>query len=244
MTTRLTLISPKWAVSPPKNIVSYSTTCADGVSTGNYQSLNLGDHVCDDSFAVVQNRKLLPYSKKIHWLEQHHSNSVVKLPSTNHYADGTISHDSQHFCAVMTADCVPVLLCDLHGREVAALHAGWKGLSLKILQRAVRIMNTKPAQLQAWIGPAICQDCYEVPAQVANQFSTYSQAIKPSRNPQKFLLNLPLIAQLQLQQVGLRFITQSGLCTYTDERFFSHRRSSHLGVGHTGRQASVIGMID
>ena len=242
ISSALDLISPVW--SCPSNIVAYTTTRLGGASVGDFAGLNVGAHVGDDLLLVKANRSLIPHSDKITWLEQVHSNRVVPLPSADTTADAAYSASKSHFCAVMTADCVPILLCDESGQEVAAVHAGWKGLETNIIANAVGHFSCNANKLIAWIGPAISGACYEVDAQLASKFSHIDGAIANSTNKGKYLLDLPLVAQMQLQQTGVEDITQSKLCTYTDDRrFYSHRRATHQNKRTTGRMVSVIGML-
>ncbi|WP_394221053.1 peptidoglycan editing factor PgeF [Alteromonas gracilis] len=237
----LNLITPQWPCPP--NIVAYTTTRSGGASVGDFAGLNVGSHVGDDLLMVKANRSLLPYSDKITWLEQVHSNRVVSLPSVDTTADAAYSTSTSHFCAVMTADCVPILLCDDQGQEVAAVHAGWKGLDSKIIANAVARFTFPASKLMAWIGPAISGCCYEVDVDLANKFKHVENAVSMSANKGKFLLNLPLIAQTQLIEAGVTNVTQSNLCTYSDEqRFYSHRRATHQHKRTTGRIVSVIGI--
>ncbi|MDY6976088.1 MAG: peptidoglycan editing factor PgeF [Pseudomonadota bacterium] len=242
VTSSLDLISPAW--SCPDNVVAYTTTRIGGVSIGEFAGLNVGAHVGDDLLLVKANRSRIPHSEKITWLEQVHSNRVVSLPSADTTADAAYSCSVSHFCAVMTADCVPILLCDESGQEVAAVHAGWKGLETNIIKNAVGQFSCDANNIIAWIGPAISGACYEVDAQLSSKFRHIKGAIVDSPNEGKYLLDLPLIAQIQLQQAGVDIITQSNLCTYTDEqRFYSHRRATHQNKRTTGRMVSVIGML-
>ncbi len=237
----LRLITPKW--SCPDNVFAYSTTRIGGVSLGDFEGLNVGAHVGDDPLAVEANRQLLPHSEKIVWLEQVHGNRVVNFPPLHLKADAAYTKSNTHFCAVMTADCVPVLLCNTAGTEVAAIHAGWKGLNSQIIANTVKQFDCKPCNLMAWIGPAICANCYEVDAKLAGIFRDYNGAVSPGPKPDKFLLDLPLIAALQLTQAGVSSITQSHLCTYCQsELFYSHRRATHHNMRATGRIVSVIGL--
>ena len=238
----LDLVTPAW--SCPSNVVAYTTTRSGGGSMGDFAGLNVGAHVGDDLLLVKANRSLIPHSEKITWLEQVHSNRVVSLPSADTTADAAYSSSKSHFCAVMTADCVPILLCDGSGQEVAAVHAGWKGLETNIIKNAVGQFSCDTHKLMAWIGPAISGACYEVDAQLASKFRHIKGAIADSPNEGKYLLDLPLIAQMQLQQAGVDIITQSNLCTYSDEqRFYSHRRATHQSKRTTGRMVSVIGLM-
>ena len=240
MSSDIPLILPTWQA--PANVVAYTTTRHGGCSDGNYASLNVGDHVGDCTEQVSRNRRLLPHHEKLHWLNQVHGHRVVKLPTTQTEADAAVSRSAGHFCAVMTADCVPVLLCNQHGSEVAAIHAGWKGLHLNVIEHTIAAMQSPANTLLAWIGPAISQACYEVSEQVARHFSQYPGAIIRSDNVEKYLLDLPMIAHNQLASLGLQHITPSALCTYADERFFSHRQATHQQQQQTGRIVSVVGL--
>ncbi|MDP6880514.1 MAG: peptidoglycan editing factor PgeF [Alteromonas macleodii] len=242
ISSTLDLITPVW--SCPANVVAYTTTRMGGTSIGDFAGLNVGAHVGDDLLLVKANRSLIPHSEKITWLEQVHSNRVVSLPSADTTADASYSSSTSHFCAVMTADCVPILLCDESGQEVAAVHAGWKGLDTNIIGNAVSHFGSDAKKLIAWVGPAISGPCYEVDAQLASKFRHIDGAIANSSDRGKYLLDLPLVAQVQLQQAGVENITQSNLCTYTDEqRFYSHRRATHQNKRTTGRIVSVIGLL-
>ncbi|GGF75836.1 peptidoglycan editing factor PgeF [Alteromonas lipolytica] len=240
MKSEIPLILPRW--SAPQNVLAYCTTREGGFSQGNYAGLNVGLHVGDDAEVVLRNRHLLPASDKIHWLNQIHGADVVTLPTAATSADAAISRSASYYCAVMTADCVPVLLCDNSGKEVAAIHAGWKGLHLKIIEHTVAGMTSPPDQLMAWIGPAISQACYEVPESVATHFMAYPAAVVRSANPDKYLIDLPLVAKYQLELLGVGSVVNSALCTYQDPRFFSHRRATHNAQSQTGRIVSVIGL--
>ncbi|MDC8832792.1 peptidoglycan editing factor PgeF [Alteromonas gilva] len=241
MNFELPTVVPQWPAPP--NVVAYCTTRDGGVSQGPYQSLNLGFHVHDDPAAVTQNRKRLPHADKLRWLEQIHGHDVIVLPSTQHTADAAISRTPEHYCAVMTADCIPLLLCNKQGTEVAAVHAGWQGLKVKIIEHTLARLSADAQDVYAWIGPAICQQCYEVSHQVAQYFSQYPGVLTRSASADKYLLNLPLVAEYQLLAAGVKNIVQSGLCTYQDARFFSHRQASHHHCQQTGRQVSVIGLL-
>lgn len=241
MTSPPALITPQWQC--PKSIVAFTTTKAGGVSEGDFVGLNVGAHVGDDLDHVQVNRGMLPHSKKITWLEQVHGNRVARLPTRDMRADAAFSTSSMHFCAVMTADCVPILLCDVKGTQVAAVHAGWKGLENRIIANAVDIFDTEPSDVMAWIGPAICGACYEVDAHIANVFKRYPTAIEQGQTFSKFLLNLPLIAEYQLKELGVLSVLQSHLCTYCrEDLFYSHRHATHHHKPSTGRIVSVIGL--
>ena len=234
-------VTPQWDC--PANVVAYSSTRKGGVSSGDFEGLNVGAHVGDDLLLVRANRSVLPHHEKITWLEQVHSNKVVSLPSIDTTADAAISTSPNFFCAVMTADCVPILVCSKRGDAVAAIHAGWKGLHTNVIANTINTLKLTTSELMAWIGPAISVDCYEVDETLAQQFAQYPNAIKKSTAPGKYLLDLPLISETQLRQNGVESIYQSGLCTYThEEMFYSHRSATHKRKRSTGRIVSVIGL--
>lgn len=235
------LFSPDWQV--PGNVIAYCTTRHGGFSNLHYAGLNIGNHVGDDPLVVSKNRALLPFHERIHWLNQVHGIHVLSLPSEEVNADAAISRSSSAFCAVMTADCVPVLLCDTEGKEVAAIHAGWKGLAGNIIFETVSKMHSNPDSISAWIGPAICGEHYEVPKELARMFDAFSEVVKPSSTPEKFLLNLPAIARQQLEHAGVHHVSMSDACTYGEpSTFYSHRVATHQGLPATGRFVSVIGL--
>ena len=235
------LIKPAWPAPP--SVMAYTTTRKAGFSQGRYTGLNIGMHVSDDPEAVLANRALLPQASRITWLEQVHKNRCIRLPATSVQADASTSRNRQWWCAVMTADCVPVLLCNKQGTEVAAIHAGWQGLEQQVIASTVKTMQAQPAEVMAWIGPAICQQHYQVDANLAARFEYVPSAVLPDTQAGKFLLDLPATAQYQLQEAGVNAVYHSQLCTYSDpERFFSHRYAQHQQAIPTGRMVSVIGL--
>jgi YfiH family protein len=174
------------------------------------------------------------------WLNQTHSTQVIQLErSTNKVldADGSFTRTPGVVCAVMTADCLPVLLANQSGTEVAAVHAGWRGLANGIIERAIACFS---GEVVAWLGPAIGQDAFEVGEDVVEAFMAFDAgaetAFTKTVNPGKWLANLPMLAKQRLRGTGVANITDCGLCTFSDaQNFFSFRRD-----GKTGRQASLI----
>lgn len=242
MTTNTPLLFPQWQA--PRGVFAYCTTRLGGVSKVPFDTLNVGNHVGDDPTLVQENRSRLPFAKHIHWLNQTHSSDVIALPSEHRDGDASISRDGQTFCAVMTADCVPVLLCDDNASVVAAVHAGWKGLANGIIAKTISAMDVDASSLHAWIGPAISGSCYEVNSAMASHFAEFPDAVLTHHNVQKCYLDLPLIAVLQCQRAGVMKVTPSALCTYQQSSlFFSHRRACHSGIEGTGRIVSVIGLV-
>ncbi|WP_251359588.1 peptidoglycan editing factor PgeF [Kangiella sp. TOML190] len=245
MSNTLEVISPNWPA--PSKIKAFSTYRQGGVSDKPFDGLNLAQHVNDESQSVAANRQLLEqrleHPQAPHWLTQTHSTTVVQYQDSNINceADGVFSRQAGQACVVMTADCLPVLLCSKQADFVAAVHAGWRGMAEGILLNALKLFQ-EPRQLMAWIGPAISQQHFEVGAEVKALFGQANQdfaAFFEASNHDRFLADLPAIAQLQLEQQGVE-VYQSGLCTYANpKQFFSYRRD-----GETGRMASMIWIED
>lgn len=234
---------PNWPA--PNNVLAVCTTRKGGASLPPFDSFNLGQFVGDDAHSVQKNRSLLLQDLQLEqaprWLKQVHSNIVVHsqdmqaLPE----ADGIVSDQANIPCAVLTGDCLPVLLCDTKGTKVAAIHGGWRGLAGGILARGVSQMDTPGDELLAWLGPAIGPQRFEVGPEVAQVFididKTYQSAFKEQTNG-KFLGNLFEIARIQLSCAGVEAVYSDELCTVSDSRFYSYRRDQ----GKTGRMASII----
>ena len=225
-----------------------STTRQGGASEGPYAGLNLGGHVSDDAECVDQNRAILeaflPSERTITWLKQVHGTRV--LNATSEYAPSieadAIWTDNQAFaCTVMTADCLPIVLADIRGRCIAAVHGGWRGLASHILSKTVEALPVPPEELVAWLGPAIGPTAFEVGGDVLAAFylAETDAAVRPvSGVEDKYLLDLNMIAGRQLLGLGLRAENISGgeICTFsTPDHFYSHRRD-----GVTGRMATAI----
>jgi len=234
-------IVPNWPA--PSNVRAIQTTRHGGISAAPYASLNLGDHVGDDPAAVAENRRRLRSylpSEPI-WLRQIHGTTCINAATalTGTEADAAFARQPGVVCAVLTADCLPVLFCDVAGTVVAAAHAGWRGLAAGVLEQTVAAMNVPADQLLAWLGPAIGPQHFEVGDDVRmaflNQQPNSGLAFSPKTNG-KWLCDLYALARLRLEAIGLRRITSADFCTAGDpERFFSYRRD-----GATGRMASLI----
>ncbi|MEQ4778738.1 purine nucleoside phosphorylase YfiH [Providencia huaxiensis] len=238
-----TLIFPDWP--QPNNIASCSTTRAGGVSLPPFDSLNLGDHVGDIPNAVSENRqrleKLAQLPQQPVWLEQVHGTDVLDLVGKkvhNRQADAVYSNQVGQVCAIMTADCLPVLLTNQAGTEVAAAHAGWRGLCHGVLENTVAQFISPANEIIAWLGPAIGAEKFEVGQEVkaafVNQSSDLASAFIPYND--KYLADIYLLARKKLQAIGVTKVYGGDFCTVTDKnRFFSYRRE-----GKTGRMASLI----
>ncbi len=240
MTTEIEIIRPDWPA--PTRVQALTTTRRGGVSRGAYASLNLGDHVGDAPQAVAENRRRLRQALALPaepcWLRQVHGAEVVTA-TAGARADGSFSEAVGVVCAVLTADCLPVLLCDEAGRWVAALHAGWRGLAAGVLERGVAAWPGEPAALLAWLGPTIGPARFEVGPEVRQALlegdeGAYS-AFRPGR-ADRWLADLPALARRRLLRAGVGAVYGGTYCTHDEpERFFSHRRD-----GICGRNASLI----
>ncbi|WP_206171829.1 peptidoglycan editing factor PgeF [Thiorhodococcus mannitoliphagus] len=236
------ILTPDWPA--PARVRACSTTRVGGVSAGPYASLNLGDHVGDDPARVARNRErlaaYLDLPGRPAWLRQVHGCDILRpgVEVSDKAADGSIAATPGEVCVVMTADCLPVLLCDERGTEVAAVHAGWRGLVNGVIESAVAAMAAEPEQLLVWLGPAIGPDAFEVGAEVRDQFlaadPTAAAAFRSSGT--RWLADIFELARLRLKRLGIGRVYGGGDCTYAQsERFFSYRRE-----GVTGRMASLI----
>lgn len=249
MASELHLHHPEWPA--PANVKAVITTRLGGVSEGPYGQANLALHVGDNAAHVNANRHQLKNQLNvghIQWLEQIHSTDVVAASEDGltRTADACTTQQNNLACAILTADCLPILLCDQQGRQVAAVHAGWRGLAKGIVAQSVAQFDQSPGHLLAYLGPAIGPNHFEVGIDVLEAFfalaatetaaDAIAQAFTPASRPLKFYANLTQLARLALRQSGVDKIYGGNLCTYTDsEHYYSYRRD-----GVTGRMASVI----
>lgn len=221
-------VIPNWQL--PRGIFAAVTTVS---SPG-----NVAAHVADDPATVVRHRRQLSRDLglpgKVKWLAQYHSQVVTHYNRavTGQAADAIIANQVGSICAVLTADCLPILLVAQDGGEIAAIHAGWRGLAHGIIEQTLARMTTNPRQLSAYIGPAISQDYFQVGAEVRAAFDRDKlldeQTFRP-HIPGKWHADLPELANRILSQQGVAAVTLSGLCTFSDERFSSYRRDSNCG---------------
>lgn len=231
---------PDWPA--PAGVHALVTTRAGGASVGPWEGLNLGTHVGDDPAHVALNRAWLRAHLPTEplWLNQVHGTDCVLAESVLEActADASVSFAAARVCAVLTADCLPVLFCSLDGKAVGAAHAGWRGLLAGVLENTVRQMQSPPAEILAWLGPAIGPQAFEVGAEVRAAFVANDPAAAAafSVRGDKWLADIYLLARQRLQAVGVNSIHGGGMCTVSDEqRFYSYRRD-----GATGRMASLI----
>lgn len=232
---------PDWPA--PANVRARQTQRAGGVSPAPWASLNLGDHVGDDPVRVAANRArlLAELPAPPLWLRQVHGTVVVDAATSavDCAADASFSRVAGVVCAVMTADCLPVLFCDRAGSVVAAAHAGWRGLLAGVLESSLTAMAVAPGEVLAWLGPAIGPESFEVGPEVRAAFiarDPASAAAFRAHGEGKWLADLYALARQRLAAAGVGGVFGGGACTFADgERYFSFRRD-----GVTGRMASLI----
>lgn len=234
-------ILPDWPAPP--NVRALVTTRHGGVSSGPYASLNLGDHVGDDPAAVAENRRILrsQLPAEPRWLRQVHDTLCIDATQAAPVceADAAFARRPGVVCAVLTADCLPVLMCDTDGTVVAAAHAGWRGLAAGVIESTVAAMGVPTDRLLAWLGPAIGPQHFEVGGEVRDIFLAHDpQAAEAfvARPNGKWLCDIYRLATQRLTALGVCRPASADFCTVRDEaRFFSYRRD-----GATGRMASLI----
>lgn len=239
----MNMIKAEWEA--PAHINAFITTRMGGVSQAPYDHFNLALHTGDDKAHVEKNRRLLLETFHLPsapcWLNQTHSNKVVHVEHDNNRdADAAITTKPNQVLAIMTADCMPILICNRNDQEIAAIHAGWRGLACGIIENTIQSMQSEPNDLMAWIGPAICEACFEVGDDVKstfiNQYDFTKYAFTPALYEKKWLGNMNLIAKLILNQLGIQKVFNSNFCTIENgDLFYSYRRE-----GTTGRMASLI----
>ncbi len=238
-------MNPGWMEArwpAPAYVRAGTTLRTGGFSEGPYATLNLGTHVGDDDDHVLANRRLLREALDLpaepRWLTQEHGNRIVTLdanPETP-IADGALSTKTSAVCAVLTADCLPVLLCHRYEPMVAALHAGWRGLAAGILEAGLCRFSDR--HILAWLGPYISQPHYAVGPELREIFLARSTAFMPcfAHTGGRWRADLAGIARVILRQNGITAIYGGAHCSYAEtEKFFSYRRD-----GTTGRMASLI----
>ena len=239
-------LTPSWPV--PANVRALSTLRGGGVSAEPYASLNLGSHVQDAPAAVAENRRRLRAAAELPaepaWLDQIHGVKIANLDSSPvgvslSPADGAITRVPGRVCAILTADCLPILIASEAGDAVAAAHAGWRGLAGGVLEAAVRALDVAASSLLVWLGPAIGPGHFEVGPEVRDEFVQSDPGALMAFAPNsrgRFMADLPRLARRRLEHLGITRIYGEAACTYGQpELYFSHRRD-----GRTGRQATLI----
>jgi len=238
------MLKHDWPI--PENVAIAMTNRYGGVSLSPFDSLNLGLHVGDDPQDVLANRVVVSQQLSLPaepiWLEQVHGINVVDVRTipaddTIVIADGSYSDQFGHVCAVMTADCLPLLLCDQQGTQVAAIHAGWRGLSEGIIEQALTMFHSPASAILAYLGPAIGPCAFEVGSEVRDAFVNKDPRASMHfvRHNNKYLADLIGLARLRLSAAGVVFVYSADTCTFSDPDFFSYRRDKQ-----TGRMASLI----
>ena len=240
MSEKLNSIIPNWPA--PKNIHALQTNREGGYSHAPYDSFNLGSHVKDNPIHVSQNRQLLSQfvpSEPV-WLNQVHGIKVVDAANTDCIpeADASYTTHKNVVCVTMTADCLPILICDKAGTLVASIHAGWRSLCDGVIEVTVAKLPAETKNLIAWLGPAIGPNAFEVGAEVREKFMVKDAKAELAfkKHGDKYLADIYQIATQRLNNLGVTQIYGGGRCTFTEkETFFSFRRD-----GATGRMASLI----
>lgn len=229
----------------PDGVVAGTTLRHGGISEGRYRSLNLGAFTDDEPAAVEENRRrfraICDLPAEPRWLRQVHGSVVVIEPPAMQVAeaDASITRQAGVVCAVLTADCLPVLFVSADGAELAAAHAGWRGLAAGVLEATVSAMTADPADILVWLGPGISQAAFEVGAEVRQQYvgqDPETAAFFAGNVRGRWQADLFGLARLRLANAGVGSISGGDYCTHRDaERFFSHRRD-----GDCGRMASFV----
>lgn len=233
------MLCPDWPV--PVGIQSGTTLRSGGVSRGPHASLNLGVRCGDDPAAVAENRRRLDayVGHPVAWLDQVHGVAVRTDDDPRAEADAVVTREPGRVCAVLTADCLPVLLCSERGDAVGAVHAGWRGLVAGVLERAVEAIDAPPGELLAWLGPAIGPAAFEIGPEVRDAFLAADAGCKDAfvaGQGDRWFANLYGLARRRLGAAGVGRVLGGDACTVTDaSRFFSYRRD-----GATGRMATWI----
>ena len=228
---------PEWPA--PSKVRAFVTTREGGVSEGNYASMNLGTSSGDDSGKVARNRLIvrehLPRVPR--WMKQVHGTTVADLSALGErdvpVADAAVTRPGGEVAVVLTADCMPVFFTDRAGKRAAVAHAGWRGLSAGVLESTLASLQADPAEVVAWMGPAIGPDAFEVGPEVKQAFekadAAAGEAFRPHK-PLKFMADLYALARMRLAKAGVRAIHGGGFCTFSEtDRFFSYRRAQASG---------------
>jgi len=234
------MITPSW--NAPAHIKSLSTTRVGGLSEAPFASNNLGQHVGDNPETVAANRTLLNSYLPAPpiWLDQRHTTTIIDINTHTgtQIADGSVTNTNNVVCCIMTADCLPILLTDKQGSQVAAVHAGWRGLCDGIVENAIAAFSCPAREVIAWLGPAIGPNKFEVGQEVVDRFCQRYPSDKCcfELKNNRYLADLYQLATKRLQRAGVIEVSGGEYCTYQQsELFFSYRRE-----GKTGRMASMI----
>ena len=243
--TSIECIDADWPAAG--NIRAFTTTRLSGYSQGDYAGLNLASHVNDNLFDVEKNRQLLVDQLALPaqplWLNQVHGIGVVNAVTASQLvtADAAYSDQKNKVCAILTADCLPVLICNRQGTKVAAVHAGWRGLLAGVIEETINSMQEPAENILIWLGPAIGSQAFEVGEEVKQAFVHDIPETEPAFKANRaghYLADLYQIAKIRLNKIGVQSVSGGDYCTYTDSiRFYSYRRQEN-----TGRMATLIWM--
>jgi polyphenol oxidase len=236
-------LTPHWPA--PTTVQALSTVRGGGVSVCPYASLNLGAHVGDVPAAVAENRRRLRIAADLPaepaWLSQVHGAHVTDLDAAGAGgpADAAVTRLPGRVCAILAADCLPLLFAAESGEAVAAAHAGWRGLAGGVIEATVRALAVPPRALLTWLGPAIGPRHFEIGPEVRDRLlkdDSGAEAAFEVNARGRFMADLSALARRRLARLGIERIYGGGECTYSQSaRYFSHRRD-----GQTGRQATLI----
>jgi YfiH family protein len=236
-------LTPQWPA--PAAVCALSTQRGGGVSAAPYASLNVGDHVGDVPAAVAENRRRLKVAADLpaepRWLAQVHGTRIADLDvgASTAAADGAHTRQPGRVCAILTADCLPLLFAAQSGEAVAAAHAGWRGLAGGVIEATVRALAVDPPTLLVWLGPAIGPRHFEIGPEVRDELLRDDSGAQWAFTPNargRYRADLVALARRRLARLGIERIYGGGECTYAySDRYFSYRRD-----GQTGRQATLI----
>jgi len=234
------MIKPNWEA--PHHIKAFTTTRQYGFSHYPFHYANLGIRSGDHQARVIENREKLKECQQMPsepvWLTQTHSTTVVDASvNDNPFGDASVTRRIGQVLVILTADCVPILITNSAGTEVAAIHAGWRGLCNGIIEQTIATMHTTGHDCIAWIGPSICGHCFEVGEEVCQHFhQNYAYTPRYCFKQNKWHINLNRLAEHILRSTGVKAVSQSNLCTFEQKNlFYSYRRD-----GQTGRIGTFI----
>lgn len=239
------VLTPDWEL--PTGVSAFYTDRNGGYSEAPYDTNNLALHVGDNANDVQSNRESLQLYERIAWLNQVHSSRCIKV--TDEYflslepakADASFTTQNSTVCAVLTADCVPILIADKNATCVAAVHAGWRGLASGVLQNAIAALPVAAESLTVWIGPHISQPNFQVGEEVKSAFTQFSEAFVQDEIAGKYQCSLAKIIDSILHSLQVQDVTHSGICTFAQhEQYYSFRHAKQHGQAQTGRFASGI----
>jgi YfiH family protein len=230
-------LKPDWAA--PANVRAFVTTRQGGVSTGEYASMNLGATSGDDPKDVARNREIagIHLPSRPRWMAQVHGIAVADLdrlgPDDGPRADAAVTVVPKRVGVVLTADCMPLFFCDVHGTAVGVAHAGWRGMAAGVIEATVRALGSDPKDVLAWMGPAIGPAAFEVGPEVRAAFmdvDARAASAFVAHGNGKYLADLYALARQRLERAGVGSVSGGGFCTYREpDRFFSYRRAKASG---------------